>query len=61
MKPGFNKLTQTEQLALVHKQHEVPANIINSSLNLIFSAETPLGHWLPFPWGTSILGVFQKS
>jgi hypothetical protein len=26
----------------------------------VFYAETPLGHHLSFPWGTSILGVFEK-
>ena len=45
---------------LIRRTHRVPARPLNSLLNLIFSSETPLGLKLPFPWGTSILGVFQK-
>lgn len=60
MKLGFDKLSAEEQKTLVHKQHEIPAAPVNAALSAIFRAETPIGHWLPFPWGTSILGVFQK-
>lgn len=60
MKPGFDKLSPEEQKTLVHKQHEIPAAPVNATLSAVFGAETPIGHWLPFPWGTSILGVFQK-
>ena len=60
MKPGFDKLSPEEQKTLVHKQHEIPAAPVNAALSAVFGAETPIGHWLPFPWGTSILGVFQK-
>ena len=49
-----------EKKALVFKQHAIPANPINILLTAIFSAETPVGHWMRFPWGTSILGVFRK-
>jgi SAM-dependent methyltransferase len=40
-------------------QH-VPREPLNQVLRGIFALETPLGHWLQFPWGTSILGVFRK-
>jgi hypothetical protein len=30
------------------------------ALAAIFSAETPLGAWLPFPWGTSVLAVLRR-
>lgn len=60
LKPGFNKLTDCEKQTIVIKQHQVPAPPINSALSSIFAAETPMGHWLRFPWGTSILGVFRK-
>jgi SAM-dependent methyltransferase len=46
--------------ALIEKTHRVPSAPINGVLSAIFSAETPLGHFLNFPWGTSILGVFRK-
>ena len=58
---GIKGMTDEEKMALMHNTHQVPATIINLPLTAIFSAETPMGHWLRFPWGTSVLGVFQKS
>lgn len=52
--------SEEEKRELSNKAHAVPKGIINETLATIFAAETPIGHWLPFPWGTSILGVFQK-
>lgn len=60
MKPGFGKLSDDDKKALVLKQHAIPAKPINGVLSAIFNAETPVGHWLRFPWGTSVLGVFRK-
>ena len=57
---GIEGMTDVEKMALMHKTHHVPATIINLLLSAIFAAETPLGHWLRFPWGTSVLGIFQK-
>ncbi len=37
-----------------------PPRLLNTALGWVFGAETPLGHVLPFPWGTSLLGVFRK-
>jgi hypothetical protein len=34
---------------------------VNAILETIFSLETPLGWHVPFPWGSSILGVFEKA
>lgn len=42
------------------RTHQVPPTPINQLLRLIFSLETPLGLRVPFPWGTSLLGVFKK-
>jgi hypothetical protein len=53
-------MSDEEKKALVLKQHAIPAWPINMTLRAIFAAETPAGHWMPFPWGTSILGVFRK-
>lgn len=39
----------------------IPAGPINAALTMIFALESPLGHWVHFPWGTSILGVFQRT
>ncbi len=41
------------------RTHRIPSAPINALLASVFSLETPLGHWLPLPWGTSILGVFR--
>ena len=60
LKPGFDKMLQEEKRKVVEDQHKVPAAPLNSALKAAFAAETPLGHWLSFPWGTSVLAVFQK-
>jgi SAM-dependent methyltransferase len=53
-------MTQEQKIALSIKAHQVPSLLVNTTLSAVFAAETPLGHWLRFPWGTSILGVFRK-
>jgi SAM-dependent methyltransferase len=60
IKPGIALMSDDEKKALVLKQHAIPARLINTALSAIFSAETPVGYWMRFPWGTSILGVFKK-
>jgi SAM-dependent methyltransferase len=40
--------------------HRVPSAPVNGLLSLVFRAETPLGWYAPFPWGTSVLGVFRR-
>lgn len=55
-----SQMSDDERRHLATKAHEVPSGPVNATLSAIFAAETPLGHWLPFPWGTSILGIFQK-
>ncbi|MDG2237067.1 MAG: class I SAM-dependent methyltransferase [Arenicellales bacterium] len=57
----LSQFSEDKKRELTLKQRAIPSTSINSVLSLIFSAETPLGHWLKFPWGTSILGVFQKK
>jgi 2-polyprenyl-3-methyl-5-hydroxy-6-metoxy-1,4-benzoquinol methylase len=42
-------------------EHKVPSPILNKILSLVFCAESPLGHMIPFPWGTSILGILEKK
>lgn len=54
------EMTQEDKAALMHQMHQVPPTLINMALTAIFAAETPLGHFLRFPWGTSLLGVFSK-
>lgn len=42
-------------------EHKLPGRIVNRLLSLAFYAESPLGHLIPFPWGTSLLGIFEKN
>ena len=42
------------------RMHRVPGPVVNGTLGLVFCCETPLGHYLPFPWGSSVLAVLQK-
>jgi hypothetical protein len=59
-RPDLANMTPQEIHAMQSRTHRVPSAPVNWALTIAFSAETPLGHWLPFPWGTSILGVFRK-
>ncbi len=60
IKPGVSRMAMEQKRDLMIKQHAVPFAPINRFLSAIFEAETPIGHRLNFPWGTSILGVFKK-
>jgi 2-polyprenyl-3-methyl-5-hydroxy-6-metoxy-1,4-benzoquinol methylase len=42
------------------KTHAKPSQVVNALLESLFSLETILSNHISFPWGTSILGVFQK-
>jgi len=57
---GIEGMTEEEKWALMHMTHRVPSALLNLPLTAIFGAETPLGHWLRFPWSASVLGVFRK-
>ena len=54
-------LAQSQKWTLVRQMHRVPIRPLNWLLAAVFSCETPLGHWLPFPWGTSVLAVLQRE
>jgi SAM-dependent methyltransferase len=58
--PDISRLREDEVRALVERTHRIPPYPANAVLSLLFSAETPLGWYFPFPWGTSLLGVFRK-
>jgi SAM-dependent methyltransferase len=59
-RPDLKNMEKTEVLALLERTHRVPSPAVNALMTAVFSLEAPLGLWLPFPWGASILGVFQK-
>jgi SAM-dependent methyltransferase len=52
--------SEAQRHALAVKMHAVPHPLINGLLTAIFGMESPLGHYLRFPWGTSLLAVLQK-
>jgi 2-polyprenyl-3-methyl-5-hydroxy-6-metoxy-1,4-benzoquinol methylase len=58
--PKIERLTNEERVACYRHTHRVPWPPLNAALRLIFSFETPLGHWVHFPWGTSLLGIFRR-
>ena len=58
--PDPASLTPEEVREISESTHRIPRRPINALLRLLFSAETPIGWRLPFPWGTSILGVFRR-
>jgi 2-polyprenyl-3-methyl-5-hydroxy-6-metoxy-1,4-benzoquinol methylase len=60
-RPGLTKLTAEQKHHLLRRAHRIPPLPVNETLAAVFCAETPLGHCIQFPWGTSILGVFQKT
>jgi SAM-dependent methyltransferase len=59
-RPDLANMEKDEITALLERTHRTPIPALNALMTLIFGLETQLGLWLPFPWGTSILGVFQK-
>lgn len=59
-RPNLERMSAEELHELMQRTHRVPPEPFNGLLRFIFELETPLGLKLPFPWGTSILGVFQK-
>lgn len=60
-RPRLDALSDEEAWELMKQTHRVPPGPINAALGAVFACETPLGHVVRFPWGTSILGVFQKA
>jgi SAM-dependent methyltransferase len=61
MSRNVTKMSPEAAWAHLERTHRTPPEPLNSILRFVFSCETPLGWWLPFPWGTSILGVFRKT
>lgn len=58
--PKAHRMNDEQKAAHYRKTHRVPWRPANSVLRAVFNLETPLGHWMRFPWGTSVLGVFQR-
>jgi SAM-dependent methyltransferase len=58
--PGIGAMTEEKQRHLARRAHRVPNRLVNGALTAMFASESPLGHRLRFPWGTSLLGVFRR-
>ena len=58
--PNSSKLRPEEIRVRAERAHRIPSRPINGALGLAFGLETPLGWHVPFPWGTSILGVYRR-
>ena len=58
---SFAKMGEEEKRGHIEKAYETPAPLVNRTLRTIFGLESHLGISLPFPWGTSLLGVFRKK
>lgn len=52
--------TDEQRRELAIKMHSIPRPIINGLLSIAFGAETPLGHFVRFPWGTSLLAILRR-
>ena len=53
-------MSEEQAREVMKRMHRIPGPVVNTILGTIFSCETPVGHYLPFPWGSSILAVLQK-
>jgi hypothetical protein len=58
--PDPSAMTPDAIRQYVNRSSRMPAAPINDALAAIFAAETPLGAWCPFPWGTSVLAVLRR-
>ena len=55
-----SQMTDEEKRELVERTHRAPPRPLNALLSWVFGLETPIGHAVRFPWGTSILAVLRK-
>ncbi len=59
-RPRKGILSANKAVELLKQTHQAPHPLINAFFTAIFALETPLGHRIHFPWGTSLLGIFRK-
>jgi len=60
LRSGAGNLSDDKKHSLFLQAHRVSEGPSNKLLSVVFESETPIGHWLSFPWGTSILAVLEK-
>jgi SAM-dependent methyltransferase len=59
-RPRLEEMTEEQKWATIEKTHRVPVTPVNALLSAVLALETPINEWFKFPWGTSLLGVFQR-
>lgn len=59
-KLDVSSLSEEEIARIFEENDRVPFAPLNRILTAVFSLETPLGYWFPFPWGSSLLAVLTK-
>lgn len=57
---NLQEMSAAERQQLLEQTHRVPPTWLNTALTALLAMETPLGHAIPFPWGTSLLAVLRK-
>ncbi len=57
---GIKGKTEEQKHELTMRMHSIPHPIVNAMLSAAFAGETPLGHIVRFPWGTSLLAVLRR-
>jgi len=58
--PDPAAMTPEDIRRYLDRSDRIPVAPLNLVLAAIFGAETPLGAWCPFPWGTSVLAVLRR-
>jgi 2-polyprenyl-3-methyl-5-hydroxy-6-metoxy-1,4-benzoquinol methylase len=58
--PDPAQMTPQDIRAYLDRSDRVPPAPLNHALAAVFAAETPLGAWCPFPWGTSVLALLKR-
>lgn len=58
--PDPAQLTPDEARERLRRSARIPPEPVNTLFSTVFSLESPLGAWVPFPWGTSVLAVFRR-
>jgi SAM-dependent methyltransferase len=60
LRPRLGELSAQQVQDLVARMHRTPSPPVNALLGALFALETPLGHYLPFPLGSSLLAVLKR-
>jgi 2-polyprenyl-3-methyl-5-hydroxy-6-metoxy-1,4-benzoquinol methylase len=58
---SYKNVTEKKRYIAFKKEHKIPHPILNFFLSEIFKLETLINKIFRFPFGTSIIGVFEKK